>query len=83
MPNNLGGIVTKMTARLDRVLAQEAKTSFLQINDAFLGEFVGSERSTTMVHSLTGELTTGGCPPVVVCPHRRPALPCYHGEDRQ
>ena len=33
MPNNLGGIVTKMTARLDRVLAQEAKTSFLQIND--------------------------------------------------
>ena len=41
MANNLGGMVTKMTTRLDRVLAQETKTSFLQINDAFLGDFVG------------------------------------------
>jgi len=41
MSNNLGGYVTKFTARLDKILAQETKTSFLNINDAFLGEFSG------------------------------------------
>lgn len=41
MANNLGGLVSKFTARLDQVLAQGMKTGFLQINDAFLGDFVG------------------------------------------
>ena len=41
MPNNLGGLVSKFTTRLDQVIVQGIKTSFLQINDAFLGEFVG------------------------------------------
>lgn len=41
MANNLGGLVTKFTTRLDRVLEQSIKTGFLQINDAFLGDFVG------------------------------------------
>ena len=41
MANNLGGLVSKFTTRLDRVLEQCIKTGFLQINDAFLGDFVG------------------------------------------
>lgn len=41
MANNLGGLVSKFTTRLDRVLEQGIKTGFLQINDAFLGDFVG------------------------------------------
>jgi len=41
MPNNLGGLVSKFTTRLDQVLVQGMKTGFLQINDAFLGDFVG------------------------------------------
>lgn len=41
MPNNLGGLVSKFTTRLDQVIVQGIKTSFLQINDAFLGDFVG------------------------------------------
>jgi len=41
MANDLGGNVSKFTTRLDRILAQETKTSFLNINDQFLGDFVG------------------------------------------
>ncbi|MBR3385866.1 MAG: hypothetical protein IKG69_11805 [Atopobiaceae bacterium] len=41
MANNLGGLVSKFTTRLDRVLEQGIKTGFLQINDEFLGDFVG------------------------------------------
>lgn len=41
MANNLGELVSKFTTRLDRVLEQGIKTGFLQINDAFLGDFVG------------------------------------------
>ena len=41
MSNDLGGNVTKFTNRLDQILEQETKTSFLNINDQFLGDFVG------------------------------------------
>lgn len=41
MANSLGGLVSKFTTRLDQVLVQGMKTGFLQINDAFLGDFVG------------------------------------------
>lgn len=41
MPNNLGGLVSKFTTNLDRIIELESKTSFLNMNSALLGEFVG------------------------------------------
>lgn len=57
MANNLGGDVTKFTTRLDKVLATETKTSFLNINDAFLGEFsgVGEVKLPTVVVQGLGD----------------------------
>ena len=41
MANNLGGNVTKFTRNLDKIIEHESKTSFLNINSALIGEFVG------------------------------------------
>ncbi len=41
MPNNLGGNVSKFTRNLDKIIERESMTSFLNINGALLGEFVG------------------------------------------
>lgn len=41
MANDLSLMVPRYTQRLDRVLAQGTKTSFLNVNDEFIGEFVG------------------------------------------
>lgn len=41
MPNNLGGLVTKYTANLDKIIERESMTSFLNLNSALLGEFTG------------------------------------------
>lgn len=41
MPNNLGGNVTKFTRNLDKIIEHESKTSFLNINSALIGDFVG------------------------------------------
>ena len=42
MSNNLGGTVTKFTSRLDQIIEQETKTSFLNLNSDLLGEFSGA-----------------------------------------
>lgn len=41
MSNNLGGTVTKFTNRLDQIIEQETKTSFLNVNSDLIGEFSG------------------------------------------
>lgn len=41
MANNLGGLVTKYTANLDKIIERESMTSFLNMNSALLGQFVG------------------------------------------
>lgn len=41
MANNLGGNVTKFTRNLDKIIEHESKTSFLNINSALIGDFVG------------------------------------------
>lgn len=41
MANDLSLMVPRYTQRLDRVLAQGTKTSFLNVNDEFIGEFSG------------------------------------------
>lgn len=41
MPNNLGGNVIKFTRNLDKIIEHESKTSFLNINSALIGDFVG------------------------------------------
>ena len=51
MANDLGYMVPQYTKRLDRVLAQGTKTSFLNINDEFIGEFVG--HGTVMLPTFT------------------------------
>lgn len=42
MSNSLGGTVTKFTNRLDKIIEQETKTGFLNINGDLLGEFTGN-----------------------------------------
>ncbi len=41
MPNNLGSLVPKYTRNLDKIIEAESKTSFLNMNSALLGDFVG------------------------------------------
>lgn len=57
MANNLGGTVTKFTARLDKIIEQETKTSFLNINTELLGEFsgVGEVKLPTIVVQGLGD----------------------------
>lgn len=41
MANNLGGVASKYTARLDTILETETKTADLNLNGDLLGDFVG------------------------------------------
>ena len=42
MANNLGGAAKKFTARLDKIIEAEAKTSFLNMNSDLVGELKGN-----------------------------------------
>lgn len=42
MANNLGGAAKKFTARLDKIIEAEAKTSFLNMNSDLVGELNGN-----------------------------------------
>jgi len=57
MSNSLGGTVTKFTTRLDKILEQETKTSFLNLNGDLLGEFtgVGEVKLPTLVTQGLGD----------------------------
>lgn len=41
MPNDLGGLVSRYTTNLDKIIERESMTSFLNMNGALLGQFVG------------------------------------------
>lgn len=41
MANNLGGLVTKFTKNLDKIIESESETAFLNMNGALLGEMNG------------------------------------------
>lgn len=54
MANNLGGLVDKFTTRLDQVVEQESKTSFLNLNGELLGELNGHGQIEIATIALDG-----------------------------
>ena len=54
MANNLGGLVDKFTTRLDQVVEQESKTSFLNLNQELLGELNGHGQIEIATIALDG-----------------------------
>ena len=54
MPNSLGNVAEKYTARLDRILTHEIKTADLNVNQNLVGEFVGVGKVAVAKLALSG-----------------------------